>query len=80
MRLHNPCPGRRWVSIPDGVELWKPREGFYDSLKPVTLTQREAQRKDGTNVTIFTQYDIIGGRTMRRESDPGTRLDKGCGL
>ena len=78
--LHAACPDRRWVSIPEGAELKLQRLAFYKSLKPVTLTQSEAKRKDGTTLAIFTQFDIVGPPTMRQGSDEGTLLDQGCGL
>lgn len=36
--MHAACPDRRWVTIPESVDIQKPRSEFFDKLEFVTLT------------------------------------------
>lgn len=76
--LHARCPDRRWVIISDDLELWKPRFELSQSMPKITLTQSNAQRQDGFNVTIFTQFNRTDADATGNVYDLGTRLDKGC--
>jgi hypothetical protein len=76
--LHPRCRGKRWVAIPDNIELWKPREEWYEFLTPVVLEQEEITRRDNKTVQIFIQYEAEGKGTRKAKGDHGVRLEAGC--
>lgn len=78
--LHPECGGKRWLDIPDDLELWQPRDAWLDMLTPVTLAQQAVLRRDGRTAAVFTSYEVVGNGVRRRKNDNGTRLDMGCGV
>jgi hypothetical protein len=77
--LHPACPDKRWVLVPEGLDLWRPRAAWYEMLTPITLTQQLVSRSDGKVAVVFTQYEVSQG-VQRRTNDNGTRLEDGCML
>jgi hypothetical protein len=74
---HEPCSGRKWVRIPENVDLTKPRLDWTDQLIPTEMDE-VADPKDKT-MKIFKEF-ILTANGHRKTGDRGKVLKKGCDI